>query len=163
MTSQITLTHGLSTIIDDTDYDEISKNKYNAHEDRGRFYATRTSRLNGKKRLIYLHREIWEIHNGLIPVGKEIDHINGNNLDNRIDNLRLCEHSQNLCNKRQQSNNNSSRFKGVSWNKNAQKWEVHASHEYLGLFANENEAALAYDKRAKEKFGEYARLNFPGD
>jgi hypothetical protein len=163
LTTQINLTRGLNTIIDDIDYERISKNKFNAHKDRGRFYVTRTSLADGKKRLIYLHREIWEIHNEPIPVGKEIDHINGDGLDNRLDNLRLCEHGQNLCNRCQQSNNNSSKFKGVSWNKKSQKWEVHVSHEYLGLFTKEHEAALAYDKRAKELFGEYARLNFPGE
>ena len=95
------------------------------------------------------------------PKGKEVDHKNGNTLDNRHSNLRVCTHQEN-CRNRRPNKNCVSSYKGVSWFKG--KWTAiincNGKHRYLGRFKNEIDAAKAYDKAAKKAFGEFACLNF---
>lgn len=92
-----------------------------------------------------------------------VDHINGDTLDNRRSNLRLCTVSGNNHN-RMKSKNNTSGYKGVSWLKQNQKWrayiKVNSKDKHLGCYLDKEDAARAYDKAAKEYFGEFARLNF---
>jgi hypothetical protein len=92
----------------------------------------------------------------------EVDHINGDGLDNRKSNLRLATRAQNGCNLRPQQGK-SSRFKGVAWHV-CGKWRAHISPNRtqiaLGLFDDEIDAALAYDMAALAQFGEFARPNF---
>lgn len=95
------------------------------------------------------------------PVGMDIDHINGNGLDNRRANLRVATHSQNMRNQRAQPGR-TSRYKGVNWHG---RWRVRIktagrSH-HVGCFADEEAAAHAYDNAARTLFGEFAALNFP--
>ena len=94
--------------------------------------------------------------------GEQVDHINRNGLDNRKKNLRLCSHSQNGINRPFQKNN-SSGFKGVHKYKYGGKWEVSiekgGKNFYVGVFSDKKEAALAYNKKAKELFGEFAYQN----
>src|SRR3990167_6612505 len=96
------------------------------------------------------------------PEGMEIDHINGNGLDNRRSNLRVCEHKQNCFNQRA-ANKNHTGLKGVSWHKRDKVWQanigVGGKTIYLGRFVNPADAALAYNIAAVRHFGEYARLN----
>ncbi len=93
---------------------------------------------------------------------KSVDHINHNSLDNRKSNLRECTQSQNLANSRMQSNN-SSGFKGVSWDKNRNKYHAKISvfdkTVNLGRFKEAAEAAQAYDIAARKYFGEFAYTN----
>lgn len=95
------------------------------------------------------------------PKGLEVDHINGNKLDNRRDNLRLCTKSENQRN--QHTSRGKSRFKGVY--SKVGKWQAsltcNSKTVYIGLFSTEEAAARAYDRAALEHFGEFARLNFP--
>jgi len=104
-----------------------------------------------------MHREIL-----LVDGSQEIDHINGNSLDNRKANLRVCTHRQNTQNSGKREGCNS-RFKGAYWNKNRGKWHARIGHRgkqiHLGYF--ESEAAKAYDEKAKELFGVFAHPNFP--
>ena len=90
-----------------------------------------------------------------------IDHANGNKLDNRRCNLRLCTNSQNQANRR--SSPHSSSFKGVTVQSRTGRFEAQIWHSnkriYLGTFVNEIEAARAYDAKAIELFGEFALLN----
>lgn len=106
-----------------------------------------------------MHRVILEFH-GVPLGGKDVDHINGNPLDCRKANLRVCEHRDN-CASRKLSRNNTSGYKGVSSCK--EKWKAYIKVDYrqicLGTFTSKEEAALAYNKAAIEHFGEYARLN----
>lgn len=112
------------------------------------------------RRLLTLGRFILDA-----PVGVIVDHRNGDPLDNRRANLRAASPFQNSCNRRKRSGASSSRFKGVTWNKRAGKWQASlkcngVSH-YLGVFQQETDAARAYDTWAKTQHGEFAVLNFP--
>ena len=108
--------------------------------------------LNG----IYIQREI--LNN---ISSKHTDHINGNRLDNRKCNLRLCEVTQNLRNKKK-SANKSSKYKGVQWDKRAEKWRGRIKTEkdvHLGFFNSEIDAAIKHNEVALIYFGEFAKLN----
>ena len=108
------------------------------------------------------HRTAWFLYYGHWPKGF-LDHINGVKTDNRVENLRLATNKENLRN--QKSRKGSSKYKGVSWQKGNQKWRscitVNERKEHLGYYASEEAAAYAYDKAAREQFGDYACLNFP--
>jgi hypothetical protein len=95
-----------------------------------------------------------------------VDHINGQKLDNRKANLRLCTQRQN-CQNRQTRCNSSSFYKGVSWDRSNNKWRariyISGNPKFLGNFTDNEEAARAYDKAAREYFGEFACVNFPLD
>ena len=120
-------------------------------------YAKTDVYKNGKRRTVFLHQEIMGKKEGF-----EIDHINGNRLDNRRENLRFVTRSQNNMNARKRGNT-TSKYKGVSFHKERKKWRayifVRNKQISLGLFDNERDAALAYNTRANIEFGEYARLN----
>ena len=104
------------------------------------------------------HRLAWLLVHGEWPDG-DVDHIDGNRLNNRIANLRLATRSQNLANARK-SNRNTSGLKGVSWNKKSQRWmaQICADNHrlYLGLFDTPEEAHAAYLAAAHEHFGTFA-------
>ena len=101
---------------------------------------------------------------GKPPKGLVVDHINHNGLDNRKDNLRFGTNQQNQQNSRSHKNS-SSQYKGVSLYKRprSKRWEAYITHKrkktHIGYFTCAHEAALAYNKKAKELFGEYALLN----
>lgn len=158
----IGLTQGKITIVDDETYEWASKVKWCALKGRNNFYAVRNSLpdLNGKKRLLRLHREIMKSDEGL-----QVDHINGDTLDNRRENLRNATGQQNGSAYRKLKINKTSKFRGVCWIEERQKWaaRIQASSKgyNLGRFDREEDAARAYDRAALEKFGEFAQLNFP--
>ena len=105
-----------------------------------------------------MHRVIMEPPNGV-----EIDHINRNEIDNRKENLRKASHRENLMNRRP-NRGSSSMFKGVTLYKKTLKWAskiaLNGKFIFLGYHKNEEDAARAYDKKAKELFGEFAYINF---
>ena len=92
-----------------------------------------------------------------------VDHISGDTLDNRKSNLRKCSPAGNQRNRVLISKNNTSGFKGVIWHKQAKKWRaqiyVNSKPVYIGYYESKSEAAKAYNEKAIELFGEYARLN----
>ena len=98
------------------------------------------------------------------PKGMVIDHINNNPLDNRIANLRIVTPQQNAWNRKKRRTRSTSKYKGVSWSKNDGKWRALIMLDNkkisLGNFDDEKQAGRAYDKKAKELFGEHAKLNF---
>lgn len=141
-------------LIDDEDYDLI--NPYSWYISKAGYAAYKS----GDKNML-MHRLIMNC----LDKKEKVDHINRNTLDNRKINLRLCTLSgQNEMNRPFQKNNTSG-YKGVSFNKRGNKFEVYITRfkkRYsLGRFSDPIEAAKAYDKKAKELFGEFAYLNFP--
>jgi hypothetical protein len=151
----IPLTQGQFALIDDEDFERVSKYKWCAWKGGSNiFYAQRTAKTKYGWRPLLMHTFLMN--------KKSIDHINNIGTDNRKENLRLCNQSQNNANRRKQKNC-SSQFKGVCWYKRDKKWvasiEYKEKQYYLGRFNSEINAALAYNKKAKEFFGEFAKLN----
>lgn len=154
---EISLTQGKVAFVDAEDYAYLNQFKWCAVYNGYNWYAVRNIPKNGKQTLVLMHREIMKP-----PKGMDTDHINGNGLDNRRCNLRVCNKSQNMMN-RGKTKENTSGYKGVAWDKRAKKWKAHIRINskliYLGLFITKEEAALVYNKASKEYFGEYAKLN----
>ena len=98
------------------------------------------------------------------PTGREVDHLNGDGLDNRRDNIRLCNSAQNKCAFRRKRAGSTSKYRGVYWHAQKQKWRVRVKKDgkdySLGLFASEIDAAVARDAAALRLHGKYAHLNF---
>ncbi len=123
--------------------------------DNGRGYLR--GRVVGEN--VLAHRAVWAIHYGEHPPG-EIDHINGRKDDNRVANLRCCSRQQNLHNTLAQLSEGR-QFKGVYRDRG--RWAAKLRHggksHHIGCFGSEIEAAKAYDARAAELRGDYARTN----
>jgi hypothetical protein len=153
---EIRLTQGQVAVIDDEDYERISKYKWHAAWDKTTESFVAMGWVDGKK--AYMHRFIL----GLKPRCGQVDHINQNRLDNQKHNLRPASASQNGANRRKRKGT-ISRFKGVCWHARNKKWfariRVNGMGLHLGNFDNEEEAAMAYDKAAKNAFGEFALTN----
>lgn len=158
--AEIPLTRGLVAIVDDADLPLVSDRKWHAVTSRTTVYAAHTT-YPPPRRIESMHRVIL----GLGPRYPEVDHINGNGLDNRRENLRLAEHRQNMGNMRPRAGG-SSRFKGVCRKQNG-RWQayitVNGKRLHLGYHADETAAAKAYDQAARAAFGEFARTNFEGE
>jgi hypothetical protein len=167
MVREIRLSAGRKTLVDDFLFDRLSVFLWQSKgsgTSRDAVYAARSDRSTDKhNKTVLMHREIWEMVNGAIPVGMEIDHINRDKLDNRLENLRVCTRSQNTMN-RIKLESKSSRFKGVVFRPSRGKYEAkirkNGEEIYLGIFKSEIDAAQAYDAKAVELFGEFAKLNF---
>ena len=148
----IALTKGKFAIVDAADYERLNRYKWNAMEVKGKWYARR-SVVGG---VVLMHREITNAPDDML-----VDHINGNGLDNRQANLRVCTAQQNCSNSR--SHGGTSEYVGVSGH--GDKWTAKLMHNgetfRLGLFDDEVEAAKARDAKAFELQGEFAYLNFP--
>jgi len=124
-------------------------------------YCLITLSKDGKKTYVYLHRIMASTFLGNIK-GKQIDHIDGVKTNNSIENLRICNNSQNQSNSPKKSYKNPlSKFKGVTWCKN--RWvaqiQKNSKYYYLGRFNCEDEAAKTYNNKAIELFGEFAFTN----
>lgn len=102
---------------------------------------------------VSLHRELTNAPRGLV-----VDHINGDTLDNRRANLRVCEQRQNLWNGRPHRDG-SSRYRGVSRMRRSGTWRAQIQGKHLGFFRSEEDAARAYNVAAVQRFGEFARPN----
>lgn len=112
--SKIKLTQGKVAIVDEEDYYNLSKNKW-CISDNG--YAKRGTKSNKKITIHYMHRQVMGY-----PKGKVIDHINGNKLDNRKSNLRIVDQSTNGHNRRQLNKNNTSGYRGITYDKKRDKF-----------------------------------------
>lgn len=100
-------------------------------------------------RLCRVHRIIWEMHNGPIIDGMEIDHIDGDRKNNRIENLRLVTRTINNLNQKMKSNNTSG-FTGVYFSKEANLWYAVFMKKKIGYFKSFEEACIARDKACKD-------------
>lgn len=152
MTKEIPLTRGKFALVDDEDYEELSRYKWHASKSG---YALRNVRENGKLRDIFMHLTILKP-----PPGFEGDHIDRDSLNNTRANLRPATRSQNAIN----TGYRKGRFRGVC--KEGAFWGARIKTDgkgvWLGTYATAEEAALAYDTAAVEQHGEFADLNFPG-
>lgn len=153
---EIPLSKGKFAIVDDEDFENV--NQYKWYFEHG--YARRDYKISNKRFRIYMHNFLSET-----PKGFHTDHINGNSLDNRRENLRVCSASQNCMNSKK-NKKASSKYKGVSFFKRDQNWmasiTLNRKDIYLGYFDREEDAAQAYNFAAMKHFGEYARLNVYG-
>ena len=116
--------------------------------------------LEGRK--LAAHRVAWLIATGEDPASNQIDHVDGNKLNNAFLNLRIATHAQNQWNKGKGKNNRSG-YKGVSWSKLRMKWAANIYHNkkriFLGYFSIPELAHMAYCKVAAELRGEFARAS----
>lgn len=140
--------NGKFAILNDEDFERFGHIKWNAA-----IYGYPQKFINN--RIVLLHRLIVEA-----KASEHVDHIDGNPLNCTRDNLRVCEHKENMKN-RKLNTNNTSGYKGVK--RKGMKWEAviysDCKKYSLGSFIDKEEAARAYDKKAKELHGSFARVN----
>lgn len=155
-TKQIQLTRGKFAIVDEDDFEMLSKYDWHTTGGTSGFHAARRSDVVGDSHLQFMH---------VLLMGKKgIDHKNRNGLHNYKSNLRICTQQQNACNK-EGLVNGTSKYKGVylpsSRTKYCARIKLNKIAYNIGVFTDEIEAAKAYDTKARELFGEFAYLNFP--
>ena len=155
---KIILTKNLHTIVDDDDYSYLSQWKWCA-DSKG--YAVRSERRSEtgttKRKIVLMHREILKVEKS-----QQVDHISGNVLDNRKSNLRIATHSQNMRNRKLQSNN-STGYKGVWYNRKKDRFiatiKINGQSRTLKYCRTALEAAQIYNEKAVEIYGDFARIN----
>ena len=159
MSREIPLSRGMVAIVDSDDYDTlVAAGSWHASPSDRTFYARRTIYLDrGKFTSVAMHHVIFG--------RKYVDHVNGNGLDNRKENLRPATSAENAANRGLRSDS-ANPYKGIERISSlANPWRARISvlgeTRSLGAFATPEEAARAYDAAAIEAWGEYARLNFP--
>lgn len=160
----IQLPKGQATTVDDDDFAELAQYCWQVMCTKGKWYARRNVYLgfvNGKHKYtpVYLHRVIMKAERS-----QQVDHKNGNSLDNRRENLRFSTQSQNMGNKRLRSDSQSG-FKGVEIRTQGNKTffiayiKDNGKKKHLGCFATAEEAHAAYCANATRVYGEFARFN----
>ena len=159
---EIQLTQGYVALVDDEDFDYLNQWKWCVKIKSNTIYVVRTIVINykpKKTKTIRMHRLIM-----LCNIGKIVDHIDHNGLNNQKNNLRFCTTNQNRANSIKTNKYTTSKFKGVTLNKKSNKWiskmTINKKNIHIGCYKDEIDAAMAYDKKAKEIYGEFANLNF---
>lgn len=151
---KIVLSQGKKAIIDDDDFDEISKFKWTMHSEG---YAYRMIYYPDHQKCVLLHRLIMKA-----VKGQEVDHLNGNKLDNRKKNLRFCTSGENKANQKIRADNTTG-HKGVWQDKRNGRYYAYINFQgkryCLKGYATAKEAATAYNQKALELYGSFARLN----
>lgn len=148
--------HGQEILVDDDNFDYLNQfvwkviKKVKTYKD---VQSTHFGRIVRMSRLVM----------GITDPNVYVDHKNGNTLDNRKENLRIATPKQNSRNIGKRRGNFTSIYKGVNWNKKSKRWTARIStdsgRKFLGYYATEKDAALAYNKAALEFHGEFARFN----
>ena len=137
-------------LVDDEDFERINKWRWHVNSSG---YAVRKDYNNGKKTTL-MHRVVLNA-----PDGMDVDHINHNTLDNQKSNIRICTNNENMRN-RKTPKHNTSGYKGVVLDSDRVKWKAVVANRIIGRFDTKEDAARAYNKKAKEQFGEFAKPNF---
>lgn len=156
----IELTKGQRAKVDDDLYEELNRYNWQAMMDQHThsYYARRGVWDGRRMHTISMSRQIV----GAEP-GEKVDHRNHDTLDNQRENLRKCSNSQNQQNRKPYSGRTSA-FKGVNWRKENHRWHaqiaLNGKKIHVGYFLDEHSAAVAYDVKARELFGEFALTNF---
>lgn len=149
---EIPLTRGLTALVDAADYAWLSRWKWNAHASGRRHHYAARSGLDssGKKRITYMHR-------ALMGEAGEVDHINGNKLDNRRANLRVVSHSVNTRNQRNKRLGCTTEHIGVHRTPDG-RWRAQITLDYrnknLGTYASLEQAIAARARGVARHFGE---------
>lgn len=148
---RIPLTQGKFALVDDNDFDELNQVKWYANKIGNTYYALRyVSFVNGKQRLDFMHQALIGKREGL-----QIDHIDGNGLNNQRNNLRFVTIRQNAQNRK--NTIKTSKFPGVCWEKERRRWKatitIDGTQKHLGRFTNERNAFEAY-REAVQSIGE---------
>lgn len=155
---KIKLTQGKSSLVDNSDYELLNKFKWQAYWDGYNWYAGRSD-----KKIKDKPRQTIKMHRVIMNPKKfqEVDHINGDGLNNQRKNLRLCSHQQNCFNRKRMISNTSG-FKGVNWNKNSKKWiariQINGKRISLGYFNSKEKANEIYIKNSKKYHGKYSKI-----
>lgn len=157
-TRWVALTKGRFALVDEEDFEMVTRYSWYTHESRGGTYARSWTPKPDRKPLRLHHLVL-----GLEPgSGQMVEHKNQDGLDCRKENIRLCTESQNRMNTKKKFGR--SKYKGVSWFRGG-KWKagIRASNQFhfLGYFDDEIEAAKAYDSKCRELHGMFGRYNFP--
>jgi hypothetical protein len=152
----IKLTQGKVALVDDSDFEALSKFKWCARRGKLTWYAGRCRSIKGRKTVVYMHRQIMGF-----PAG-EVDHRDGDGLHNWRENLRSANRSQQTANSRRAVN--SSGFRGVRLRGNRFYAQICFGKKsiHLGAWATAYGAAKAYDEAARRYHGAFAVLNFGG-
>lgn len=159
---EIQLSKGYVALVDDADYEALGVFKWSAAVRKSansqRVYACRVYQVEGYQTMVLMHKFLAGLH-GL----GDVDHRDGNGLNNQRLNLRSCSRTQNNANaiKRRRGGQSSSRFIGVSHHRETGKWGCQLKKRHIGLFRDEADAATAYNFAALEEYGEFARFNAP--
>ena len=157
-TQRIPLTRGEYAIVDSEYFEWLNQWKWNLDERGKYFYAVRwLPKKDGKQKKVSMHRFITSA-----PDGMEVDHINGDCLDNRKANLRVCSHAENQRNSRVRKDNTSG-YKGVCFNKKSKRWKAQiriggGERLHLGYFPTAEEASFAYNEAAKKHHGDFTKV-----
>lgn len=143
--------------VSDEVYPEVSKNVWSVEWGGSTYYASRQTTILGIRKHIKLHNQLMNP-----PKGMFVDHRDRNGINDTFENMRYASHRDN-CRNRGIRKDNISGYRGVSWNEQMGKWQASIYDRkmyYLGWYDDPVEAAIAYDVAAKERFGEFAYLNF---
>jgi hypothetical protein len=163
---EIKLTQDKIALVDDEDYPLLSAMSWHAwyNKNNGQFYAHHSVYQKGKSpATVRMHHFVL----GITDSSTQVDHENGNPLDNRKQNLRICDRNQNARNRTRTHKRNTSGYRGIvktTVNK-SKPWvariQIGDRRKHLGYFYTAEEAARAFDKAAKEIYGEFCgQLNF---
>ena len=160
----IPLSCGFLARVDASDFQSLALHKWYQATKRAKYrsyhYAARNDRLpDGRPVTIFMHRQILALAPG---DRRDVDHKDGDGLNNTRANLRIASRSLHSGNKRRQANKRTSRFKGVYPNPGG-GFRAQIKHRVLGRFQHEEDAALAYNRAAAREFGHFAQPNETGD